>query len=1777
MKNLFGENDFEKILLMLYLSIKNENLEFECRIKKQGAKSNISYIDFKKIISYLKQNGYEMDNINDFNQESNFKTIKNTTLDCIYKQNHRMVIDNENIENFCNKRSYDKSFLKKEQCIIYLKDEKDITIKHLKDLDNKEKGSNIILSAKSEINEQLKISLEKKKKLQNLNLTLVPFQNKNKNQKCFIIKPVINDYQITFDLKHEKKIKEKYINKFQNFRLKKRFTFRKKGDNYFKIDLTIVRSTFNNQNIYFNKYEKKYKNILETSLFTENETFEIEIELDNDKVNKKTKIKDLIQKLHQHLKILYHLVNDTEHIINNEETIIIKKQLQLLVNNTINKSLKRWFIETFIEPKNKTEIENLIKNEKYDTYFKDPKDVKRLNDIKKNNLFISPCCVSFEQKHLDSENDVNITTSEKNDVFYTVTDKADGEASLLFINDNNECFLINKNLIVTRFINEKIKLKNVLLNGELIITNSIKTFLAFDCYIYDNIDYTKQPFILIKGDKYKGGIVTPADIDETRYTKLRDIERIWNLELKNQNKFFISKFYPENKEEKEKGNIFYWSKHIWKTFINNQNTELNNFKEYSHKFEDETGQIIDYKYNYNNNSPYYKLDGLIYTPGNKPVGWSKSQPKNRTNISNTWNYNLKWKPKHENTLDLFVEILDKEYELDDIKYKELHLYCGKFIYNDNCDETSMSYKEKVLFQPISPVDKNAYIAYIKLTKNGNLLTQEGDLIKDGTIVEFEYKKDETSIFKWIPKRNRYDKINKYKKKNGYKTTNFNNYKSMFQLPFKYDHKYRKQHNVKNEKRKIIEILIYILNNLDENDKKSHYIDKLNEIDKNSVLNNYNNKNNYKNCNFCGEKHNKDKDTDKYEQENICRINNINKDFLNFFKQFKQILKDLFEERLIKTDKDFLPTFKKYKFVDTSMAGTMTDNITATPVAPVTVPAEQKTFGDYIDLFEKEVLLTENKTKTHFHNKFKYLLDRNQNNKLKILSVLRNNIKNYKLTNFDIGENRFNLKILYESLKNNDINVLLNVKNKNDMYVNNNYGNMYDTCNSIWSSIHNPVDEDLLLHCLTDFHGIVKFPEDRTEDFKNNVIYSTHNINDKNIYDNMILQIENIDYTITEYYYSTPKPIIVLKEKIPNNCLNKKYIIINNSCNSKIEEKKKYYNRDYTVPRNKSLTINLQIYHNKIKNILLQKNIGEKKNIKILDLACGKGGDIAKWISFNKNNNKKIITNVIGIDKNDDNINNDFDGACSRVKFYKNKFVKFADLIPDIYFLKADLQKKLWGDAIANEKIHNNKIEIFKKIFQDTTKPPSFNLISINFAFHYFFENELSVNNILENINSNLSTDGIVYATCFDKESILNLFKKITKNKEKVKDGLLITKKYIIGYKNSQEIWKIEKLFSNTYNKFLKINFWSHSIGTTNSEYLVDFTYLKEEVTKHSLEFITTQKNFDTLKIPNNNNLSVAEKALSDLYVYFELRKKSITVSKSDSKNTLSTHMANNKLGDQQAEIFFNKDSKYNIDDNDNEKENIKYYLMKYLKENKSKIDEDGLLNKKERDSLKLYTLLKFYSKLKTNKENIIINFYKFIININRPEENQKFDKAFCEFTEFIIDENNELLNEIILNKEILNNNINDSSIFYSIFHIIILFNKNWEIINNIDGIITKIGNLIKKITTEFKFNDLFNYKLMQNLKNGDKIRNMKELFKKLKLDGNYEYYFEFIFGYLGMNALPIIEDMFTSKKTQKKITKKLQKFMEKIKIRKIKILIVKDSNLNTFLKPYHQLFEITFF
>jgi len=322
---------------------------------------------------------------------------------------------------------------------------------------------------------------------------------------------------------------------------------------------------------------------------------------------------------------------------------------------------------------------------------------------------------------------------------YAVTDKADGERILMYINDKGKVFLINSSLKVedTGIIAKK-EAYNSLIDGEYVHcnkrTDEIKKnlFAAFDIYYLNSKSLTSLP--LIQG----------------RYEELFKVKKL--LDLSKSNFEFIIKVHHHD------------------------NDILSDCK-----------KILDNPHNYP-----YEIDGLIFTPTKLSIyAFYPSMPVPITQNMG-WDRLFKWKPPEQNTIDFLVRIMG-DIKKDGIRYKKVGLFVGfnpisnkeitvdeglKLRYDKNYSKAQfIEMKERiknkedfipVLFKPIIYYTPDVEFAFIKIDDKGDIRTESNDKIDTDTIIEFRYDID---MKRWIPIRIREDKTRIYKKGSFSKTAN----------------------------------------------------------------------------------------------------------------------------------------------------------------------------------------------------------------------------------------------------------------------------------------------------------------------------------------------------------------------------------------------------------------------------------------------------------------------------------------------------------------------------------------------------------------------------------------------------------------------------------------------------------------------------------------------------------------------------------------------------------------------------------------------------------------------------------------------------------------------------------------------------------------------------------------------------------------------------------------------------------------------------------------------
>ena len=201
--------------------------------------------------------------------------------------------------------------------------------------------------------------------------------------------------------------------------------------------------------------------------------------------------------------------------------------------------------------------------------------------------------------------------------------------------------------------------------------------------------------------------------------------------------------------------------------------------------------------------------------------------------------------------------------------------------------------------------------------------------------------------------------------------------------------------------------------------------------------------------------------------------------------------------------------------------------------------------------------------------------------------------------------------------------------------------------------------------------------------------------------------------------------------------------------------------------------------------------------KILDLCCGNGKDVTKI-------KRAKYAEIVGIDY-------DYKNIKEAQEWYKNMIPTPK---PKAYFVRGDSSKLIWPvQACGFTDADKLKIREFipSKYLFDT--------ISLQFCFHYFFENEITLRSIIQNMNDNLKIGGFVIGTTFDGERIYNALQK---------DGTTIGKT-----SSGETMWRIDKKYTSTKLEFTnkkpnfgkKIDVLVKTIGVPHIEYLVNFNYL----------------------------------------------------------------------------------------------------------------------------------------------------------------------------------------------------------------------------------------------------------------------------------------------------------------------------------------------------------------
>ncbi len=265
-----------------------------------------------------------------------------------------------------------------------------------------------------------------------------------------------------------------------------------------------------------------------------------------------------------------------------------------------------------------------------------------------------------------------------------------------------------------------------------------------------------------------------------------------------------------------------------------------------------------------------------------------------------------------------------------------------------------------------------------------------------------------------------------------------------------------------------------------------------------------------------------------------------------------------------------------------------------------------------------------------------------------------------------------------------------------------------------------------------------------------------------------------------------------------------------------------------------LAHDMRQFHNFIKSNLIytycNKMYQSNTQQSVLDIACGRGGDILKFYYAS-------IAYYVGIDLSEEDLKSTVDGAISRYNMQKKKKPNF----PKMYYIHADGRALLdyESQSRALGGMDNINKSLLEKFFpSDTSKKALFDRVSCQMAIHYFLQDETSWKNFKTNINNHLRNGGYFIATCFDAKQVIKA----------IGDKDSFTVNYDDAEGNKKVFFDIIKRYEGIdVNSLIGVGHaidvfftWAFEDGTYLPEYLVDIDFIKAEFLKDcDMELVDT--------------------------------------------------------------------------------------------------------------------------------------------------------------------------------------------------------------------------------------------------------------------------------------------------------------------------------------------------
>jgi hypothetical protein len=570
-------------------------------------------------------------------------------------------------------------------------------------------------------------------------------------------------------------------------------------------DITVLRTSAKS-----GKHMVPQYTIQDAKVFTEPESYEVELEIDNLRVGPGTPFdtpNKLLASVRKVIRIVLSAIQGTNFPVGESEMQSVLRLYQTLLygEDTVQEAQAAAAAAEAAEPSVEEEKEDAEDEEEGRT----PSNLGNRFPIH----FIGPSSCTLQMENIvnvDGEVDSSRPATAGPALLsvpnirhgYTVTDKADGERKLLLIDATGRMYFLDSNLRVqfTGMSNPHKELFCSLFDGEHIKYNKthqfINLFAVFDVYYLNKRSVRELPFARSEEDEAQEAArrATAASGGGNKRKTKEDVPPVaWTrLQLMST---AVKKYVRPALASSSPGSSTGLRVECKEFFVARASDPQSIFRGCGRLLK----RIHDGLFE-------YATDGLVFTPAAYGVGGGPDMAAGPL-VKHTWTRSFKWKPAQFNTVDFLVRIEKDDTGKDKVyteyepgvdvsstrplrQYKRLILHCGfdekrhgfanpfqQLLewspHSNNSADNVPNDAEEVIpktfysarpFQPTNPADPQACICDVHLQmdhSNGHLylVAQDGHYFGENAVVEFRYCMDPhlRGEWRWQPLRVRHDK------------------------------------------------------------------------------------------------------------------------------------------------------------------------------------------------------------------------------------------------------------------------------------------------------------------------------------------------------------------------------------------------------------------------------------------------------------------------------------------------------------------------------------------------------------------------------------------------------------------------------------------------------------------------------------------------------------------------------------------------------------------------------------------------------------------------------------------------------------------------------------------------------------------------------------------------------------------------------------------------------------------------------------------------------------